>query len=63
MRIYWVADKLDEMVKACEKELEIKHYQAIERAIEVDWYVDKMELETVYALGEFVRIYLGGVLC
>ena len=59
MRLNWLADNIKEMVKACENELEIKHYRAIEHAQDVDFDVDKMDNDTLINLDEFVDIYLG----
>lgn len=59
MKLEWLAKSVSEMVKACENDLEIKHYRAIERAMEVDWNVDKMDNDTLIYLDEFVDIYLG----
>lgn len=59
MRLNWLAENVSEMVKACENELEVKHYRAIENAMNVDFDVDKMDNDTLINLDEFVDIYLG----
>lgn len=59
MKLEWLSKSVSEMIKACENDLEIKHYRAIERAMEVDWNVDKMDNDTLIYLDEFVDIYLG----
>ena len=59
MKLNWLSKSVEEMVKACENDLEIKHYRAIEKAMDVDWNVDKMDNDTLIYLNEFVDIYLG----
>ena len=59
MRLNWLAKNISEMVKACENELDIRHFRAIENAFEVDFDVNKMDNDTLINLDEFVDIYLG----
>ena len=59
MRLNWLANNINEMVKACENELDIRHYRAIENAMNVDFDVDKLDNDTLINLDEFVDIYLG----
>ena len=59
MRLNWLANCVEEIVKTCEGELDIRHYRAVERAMECDYNVDKMDNDTLISLDEMVDIYLG----
>ena len=42
MKLNWLEKSIEEIVKACDGELDIKHYRAIENAQECDYNVDKI---------------------
>ena len=59
MKLNWLANSINEIVEACEGELDIKHSRAVERAMECDYNVDKMDNDTLINLDEMLDIYLG----
>ena len=59
MKLNWLEKSIEEIVKSCEGELDIKHYRAVERAMECDYNVDKMDNDTLINLDEMLDIYLG----
>ena len=59
MKLNWLEKSIEEIVKACDGELDIKHYRAVERAMECDYNVDKMDNDTLINLDEMLDIYLG----
>lgn len=59
MRLNWLAKSVNEIVNACEGELEIRHYRAVECAMECDYDIDKMDNDTLINLDELLDIYLG----
>lgn len=59
MRLNYLANCIEEIVKTCEGELDIRHYRAVERAMECDYNVDKMDDDTLINLDEMLDIYLG----
>lgn len=59
MKLVWLEKSINEIVEACDGELDIKHYRAVERAMECDYNVDKMDNDTLINLDEMLDIYLG----
>ena len=59
MKLNYLANCIEEIIKTCEGELDIKHYRAVERAMECDYNVDKMDNDTLINLDEMLDIYLG----
>ena len=59
MKLNYLANCIEEIIKSCEGELDIKHYRAVERAMECDYNVDKMDDDTLINLDEMLDIYLG----
>lgn len=59
MRLNWLAKSVDEIVNACDGELDIRHYRAVECAMDCDFNIDKMDDDTLINLNEMLDIYLG----